>query len=47
MILFEPLKPRPVFGLDTRGRMRVDLPCYCASRGTNGGGGTQRLQKAF
>jgi len=21
-------------------RSSVDLPCYCASRGTNGGGGT-------
>jgi len=28
-------------------RSGVDLTCYCASRGTNGAGGTQRLQKAF
>ena len=27
-------------------RSGVDLPCYCVSRGPNGGGGTQSLQKA-
>ena len=28
-------------------RSGVDLPCYCVSRGPNGGGGTQSLQRPF